>query len=242
MLPAERTSEGWFPTDIETAFLASVRLPHGTSLLVDTSSPSNIVSDGWSEDHALDLQRAGLPAPSNSERTVAMVCSGFGHVTREANWDVTHPVCLGTGRLDNFTAPELPNAKTSAPLGQRWMKKLRTLIDTSTGKMFFVGPGGYYIRLSPGSEVHNIEEPSWAHHSAVLPPRRPGKPANSESHMFMVGDYFENQIAGISARSVKSRAPVDVAAADMLKSLDMLAEAARRRLGHLRAGDPPKKD
>ena len=63
VLPAERTSEGWFPTDIETAYLASVWLPHGTSLLVDTGSPGNIVSDGWSEDHALELQRAGLPAP-----------------------------------------------------------------------------------------------------------------------------------------------------------------------------------
>ena len=28
-------SEGWFPTDVAAAFAASVRLPHGTSLLVD---------------------------------------------------------------------------------------------------------------------------------------------------------------------------------------------------------------
>ena len=38
VLPAHCMSEVWFPTDIETAYLASVRLPHGTSLLVDAGS------------------------------------------------------------------------------------------------------------------------------------------------------------------------------------------------------------
>ena len=225
VLPAERTSEGWFPTDIETAYLASVRLPHGTSLLVDTGSPGNIVSDGWSEDHAIELQRAGLPNPYYTERTTPMICFGIGHGTQEAGWDVNHPICLGTSRLDNYTAPELPNAKTPALLGQRSMKKLRTFIDTFTGKMFLVGPGGYEIRLSPGSEVHSLEESPAGH--LMLPCSRFGSQAaqpNSESQTFMVGDYFETQSFDPSARSVKNRAPVDVAVADMLKSLDMLAE------------------
>ena len=117
------------------------------------------------------------------------------------------------------------DAKTPALLGQRSMKKLRTLIDTFTGKMFLVGPGGYEIRLSPGSEVHSLEESPAGH--LMLPCSRFGSQAtkpNSESQTFMVGDYFETQSFDHSARSVKNRAPVDVAVADMLKSLDMLAE------------------
>ena len=119
-----------------------MRLPHGTSLLVDTGSPGNIVSDGWSEDHARELQRAGVPQPTYTERDKPMVCSGIGHGTQEANWDVTHPICLGARRLDECTAPELPDAKTPALLGQRSMKKLRTLIDIFTGQMYLVGLGG----------------------------------------------------------------------------------------------------
>ena len=34
VLPQQPSSEGWFPTEIEAAYLASVRLAHGTSLLI----------------------------------------------------------------------------------------------------------------------------------------------------------------------------------------------------------------
>ena len=195
VLPADRSSTGWFPTEIETAYLASVRLPHGTSLLVDTGSPGNIVSDGWSEDHALELRRAGAPSPYYAERDKPMVCSGIGHGTQEANWDVTHPIALGAGRLDEYTAPELPNAKTPALLGQRSMKKLRTLIDTFTGKMYLVGPGGYEIRLSPGSEMHKLEE-SPAGHLMLPCSRFDGQQAraSTEAQTFLVGDFFEKQL------------------------------------------------
>ena len=139
VLPAQPSSEGWFPTDIETAYLASVRLPHGTSLLIDTGSPNNIASDGWAEDHARELQRAGLPQPSYETMSKPLVCSGIGHGTQHADQKGHYKICLGSGRLDDYTAPELPNAQTPALLGQRSMKKLRPLIDTFTGKKV---PGG----------------------------------------------------------------------------------------------------
>ena len=226
LLPEAKSSEGWFPTEIESAYLASVKLPHGTSLLIDTGSPGNITSDGWSQDHAQELQRAGMPNPSYTERTKPMVCSGIGHGTQEAYYDVTHPICLGAGRLDQYVAPELPDARTPALLGQRSMKKLRCLIDTFTGKLFLVGPGGYEIRLSPGSEVHGLEESPAGH--LMLPCSRFGSQApqnTSEAQTFLVGDFFEQPAAAHVVRTVKDRAPVDVAVADMLWSLDTLAEA-----------------
>ena len=33
---------------------------------------------------------------------------------------------------------------------------MRTLIDTFTGKIFFVGQGGYKLLLSPGSEQYDL--------------------------------------------------------------------------------------
>ena len=45
--PLVKESGTWFPTDVEAAFAASVRLPRGTALLVDTGSPGNIVGSAW---------------------------------------------------------------------------------------------------------------------------------------------------------------------------------------------------
>ena len=93
--------------------------------------------------------------------------------------------------------------------------------------MYLVGLGGYEIRLSPGSERHSLEESPAGH--LMLPCSRfsgPQVQPTQESQTFLVGTYFEQQPTCHSARSVKDRAPVDVAVADMLKSLDMLAETS----------------
>ena len=120
-----------------------------------------------------------------------LVCSGIGHGTQQADQKGHYKICLGSGRLDDYTAPELLNAQTPALLGQRSMKKLRTLIDTFTGKMFLVGLGGYEIHLSPGSEVHELEESSAGH--LMLPCSRFGRQQaqkTEESQIFTVGEYY----------------------------------------------------
>ena len=71
------------------------------------------------------------------------------------------------------------------------MKKLRTLIDTFTGKMYLVGPGGYEIHLSPGSEVHDLEESAAGH--LMLPCSRFGRQHQQhteDSQVFTVGEFF----------------------------------------------------
>ena len=194
LLP-QSTAPGLFPTEVEAAYLASVRLPHGTSLLVDTGSPSNITSSEWSKDHSRELHVAGLPDPSYDHRAKPMICSGIGYGTQEAACDVTHTICLGSGRLDRYVAPELPEAITPAILGQRSMKALRTLIDTFTGQMYLVGPGGYEIRLSPGSEVHALEESPAGH--LMLPCSHFGPQQvqhTSEAQIFVVGDYYAPEV------------------------------------------------
>ena len=75
------------------------------------------------------------------------------------------------------------------------MKALRTLIDCFTGKIFFVGPGRYELRLSPGSEAHDLEESLVGH--LMLPcsrfaGQRPQR--SSETQAFTVGTYFEKPV------------------------------------------------
>ena len=77
-------------------------------------------------------------------------------------------------------------------LGRLAMRSKRVLLDTFTGKFFMVGPGGYELKLSPGSEVYNTEDSAAGH--MMLPcsqfrnaSRRQHK---EESQVFLVGDYF----------------------------------------------------
>ena len=92
-----------------------------------------------------------------------MPCSGIGSGKQEAVYDFEVPIALGNGRLDAFRAAELPDSKTPALLGRIAMKAKRVLLDTFTGKFFMVGPGGYELKLSPGSEIYDSEAVSYTH-------------------------------------------------------------------------------
>ena len=75
------------------------------------------------------------------------------------------------------------------------MKAKRVLLDTFTGKFFMVGPGGYELRLSPGSEIYDTEDSKAGH--MMLPCSQFGDTSrqqnNQESQTFLVGDYFAPQ-------------------------------------------------
>ena len=164
--------------------------------MVDTGSPGNICGSEWSREHEAESIRHGF-YPEYTKRDKPMRCSGVGTGSQTADWNVRHRICLGTGdgRIDNYEAPELPDSKTPALLGQISMRKLRTLIDTFSHKMYLVGPGGYEIRLSPGSEMLPLEESPMGH--LMLPcsrfeqsnkRRQQGPPQPAVS--FVVGDYY----------------------------------------------------
>ena len=104
-----KPTASWFRTDVEAAYVASVRLPHGASLLVDMGSPGNLCGDGWSEEMAAESQRIGRN-PEHLKRDRTMTCRGIGAGAQSTDWDVRHSISLGNGRLDTYTAPELPNS------------------------------------------------------------------------------------------------------------------------------------
>ena len=80
------------------------------------------------------------------------------------------------------------------------MRAKRVLIDTFTGKFFMVGPGGYELKLSPGSEAYDTEDSQAGH--MMLPCsqfREASRQGKEDVLVFHVGDYFsptESKAAG----------------------------------------------
>ena len=74
------------------------------------------------------------------------------------------------------------------------------------GKFYMVGPGGYELKLSPGSEVFDTEDSKAGH---MMLPCSHFKGANrqqnrQEAQTFLVGDYFSPQ----ETRAVRQCLPV----------------------------------
>ena len=72
------------------------------------------------------------------------------------------------------------------------MRAKRVLLDTFSGKFYMVGPGGYELKLSPGSEAYDTEDSQAGH--MMLPcsqfqdaNRRHGK---EDAQTFLIGKYF----------------------------------------------------
>ena len=135
----------------------------GAALLVDTGSPGNLAGSEWSKEMSFECDRAGVNGPTYTPRAAPLVCSGIGSGSQQTEWDVTHTISVGDGRQGRFTAPELPDSKVPGLWGQRSMKEKRCLIDTFTAQIFEVGPGGYELKLSPGSVQRDLGESSAGH-------------------------------------------------------------------------------
>ena len=72
------------------------------------------------------------------------------------------------------------------------MRAKRVLLDTFTSKFFMVGPGGYELKLSPGSEVYHTEDSQAGHMMLPCSQFRDAsrKQNKEEAQIFLVGDYF----------------------------------------------------
>ena len=98
---------------------------------------------------------------------------------------------LGNGRVDHFKATGLPDSRTPALLGRISLANYRSLIDTFTGKVFFVGPGGYELKLSPGSEQYGLHDSEMGHLMLPCSKDRTGAGRSNESMTFVEGSHFQ---------------------------------------------------
>ena len=235
------SSAGWFPTwetsrnqrrELQTAFAASVRMDgrHGAALLIDTGSPANICGSEWSREMAAECGRAGVNGPSYAQRDAPLTCSGIGKGSQQAHYDVTHCISVGDGRWGTYTAPELPDSRVPALWGQRSMKEKRALIDTFTGRIYLVGPGGYELKLSPGSVQHDLVESSAGHLMLPCSCFSTALKSNEEVTSFIVGDHFSAPSKQTSGGSPPTTATSTDAAAERMIQFDRIVNHAHDEL------------
>ena len=135
----------------------------GEALLVDPGSPNNLVGDQWSMKQAAACREHGGTPPSYSQLNTPLEVGGVGTGTQSAHREVKHHVSFDNGTEAFYVAPELPNSSTPALLGQRSLKRNRTVLDCYNNRMYQVGPGGYKIALSLGSRTFDLEESHSGH-------------------------------------------------------------------------------
>ena len=138
-----------------SAYHAQVRLSEGEGLLVDCGAVQNLSGDRWIDRIKLLTQRfgQGVSVKALSEvRTVEGVGSGSSQITTQA----FVPICVSSGATGIFQTSIVSNSDLPALLGLEALKQQRALIDCHSNKLFLVGPGGYQLKLPPGSEGLNL--------------------------------------------------------------------------------------
>ena len=69
--------------------------------------------------------------------------------------------------LARFKGPDLQGTSLPGIIGQRTLKENRCLIDCFNLELYIIGPGGFRIELSPGSDKFKLEESEDGH--PILP-------------------------------------------------------------------------
>jgi hypothetical protein len=143
------------------AFHTAVRLKLGEGLLVDCGAIDNLCGDRF----AKRVEALGQAAGHGSEwkslqpRGVEGVGSGASVVDKE----VTLPVSLKTGAIGNYVAKVVTNSELPGLLGLVSLEKNGALIDIGHQKLIYPGPGGFELKLSPGSTMMQLERAESGH-------------------------------------------------------------------------------
>ena len=149
----------WWPSEEQTVLLARTSLQDGrVGAIVDIGAYGSLAGDAWVREQAQRAVQAGHQ-PQQRKMKQPISVSGVGKGSQTVDWEVTLPVAIthldeGT-KLDDFLTPVIPNSPVPGLLGLRSVQSKRGIIDTFSDppKMYFCGPGGYEIKLSPGSST-----------------------------------------------------------------------------------------
>ena len=163
------SSKSWFPwwqvdqpQRKNDYMLVKMQGRTGEGLLVDPGSPDNLVGEAFSLRQAA-LARAAGAGETEHRSMEALTVGGVGKEAQTCRHKVTLPVALDRGERGGYEAPEIPDSEVPALLGMRSLDAMGAVIDCRNGRLYRVGPGGYQIRLSPGSRVNHLERASTGH-------------------------------------------------------------------------------
>jgi hypothetical protein len=82
-----------------------------------------------------------------------MNIDGVGKESSQCSQSAVVPIVLADGRLATYTAPLLDDSHVPSLLGLKSMTAHRVLLDLVNDQYIMTGPGGFQLKLSPGSHV-----------------------------------------------------------------------------------------
>ena len=132
----------------------------GCALLVDPGAHDDLCSDGWRDAMVAEMPKEYNTQVSRLEQPFNV--GGVGKGTQQVVNQLAVPVGI-QGEVELFQAPMIENSRVPALLGNKSLKGRRSLLDTFQGILYTVGPGGYELRLSPGSRQMSLEESHGGH-------------------------------------------------------------------------------
>ena len=139
----------------------------GPGLLIDTGSPTNLLSQPMLEEIMRACTAAGVAAPRSRQRNFPLNVGSIGHGSSKAvrDFDCTIGInsLLNGPTVATFKAPDLQGTELPGIIRQRTLKENRCLIDCHNLMLYMIGPGGYEIKLSPGSDKFKLEESADGH-------------------------------------------------------------------------------
>ena len=103
--------------------------------------------------------------------------AGVGHGEQVCHYDCEVPITLsrvdGTTSSGSFTAPTIENSNLPALLGLQSLIDSRAILDLTTLRIHFCGPGDTQLQLPPGSESYQCEKAPSGH--LMLPCDQPAQ-------------------------------------------------------------------
>ena len=119
--------------------------------------------DRWAKIVAQAAARSGKN-PKYEKRNKPLNVSGVGHGSQSAPYDCTLPISLKqldteTVSSGTVTTPAVGKSDPPGLLGLTALRKNKAIIDFSTLKMYFTGPGNYDLSraLPPGTDRFQCE-------------------------------------------------------------------------------------
>ena len=211
----KRSSAGFYPVlmhddshdddELVAAYHTNVRPAFGEALVVDTGAVKNLSGDLFIQRCAALAKKANKATtlePLQRAITVEGVGSGGSSLTHRA----VLPIALSPSEQGTFQTGVLQNSEVPGLLGLEGINSNRMLLDPTNLKAYFVGPGGYDIRLSPGSTVHRLVEAPTGH--IMLPISNwpeAGQVSNPKKHVTFLSDVISQQASSnVSAVSSAS--------------------------------------
>ena len=164
--PARSSNFPWWPSNAEQsesesnqAYHVKTRLgANREGLLIDIGAHDNLTGDRWVERQSALAAQQGLHTQYRRlERPLRV--EGVGKESQECFQQAVVPIAVMQGGMSHgtYTGTGVPNSDIPALLALGPLQKMSAIILTGTQQLILPGDGGVEIRVSPGSQVLELE-------------------------------------------------------------------------------------